>query len=518
MKNWPNIIVLPLSLLLYFLLWKLLHPLLGYMLDSDCVAYLTLARRVAEGDYFRSINGLWSPLNIWLLVPFIKLGYNAFEAAKWLNGIFGGILIFQFYFLCRQFKLSSWIVSCLMFTVPLVVAFMAYFQLFGDVLQLIFVLLYLSILFQDKFHKSFALPIFSGFIMGIGYYAKAYGLLFYLLHFSIVLWWLFKSKRLEGALAIRQWLIGIAVVILTVLPWSYALHRKYGEWTLTGKAGKLNMSWYINSGKTFKEDIKLLIPPTYDDSPSFWEDPYLSQGKLSSPTSSLSHFARWIARVVHTTLVAVGCFSEISALSIALLLFAWYYFFFKRRKEENVAFWSYQLLVFTITLLPLGYLMMHIETRYIWLNVFLLLLLLGFVLHRFQDYFLSKLAYYGLSVVGLATFVVFPLYQIENLKYKNKELFDIAADLNQHHFGGRFTGNMSDAGRMWVVAYLTHSSFYTIEKTDYTLDELKEEMKRYDVQFYFLQTENNVFETLSLDKQFVPWIRIHGIQVFRFVK
>jgi hypothetical protein len=500
----------------YFLVWKMLNPLLGYMLDSDCVAYLTLARRVAEGDYFRSLNGLWSPLNVWMLVPFIQKGMDAFEVAKLLNAVFGAILIIQFYTLSAHFKLSKAIRIGTLFTLPIIVSFMVYFQLFGDVLQLVFVLLYLSLLLNRSNHRKWYFPILCGVIMGLGFYAKAYGLLFFLLHFSVFIVLLYRERILEFKFALRQWVLGVLSILITVLPWSYALHKKYGEWTLTGMAGKLNMSWYINSGKTFKEDITLLIPPTYSDSPSFWEDPYLSQGELSTPTSSVTHFVKWVARVVHTTLIAVGCFSEISTLSIALLFFGWYYFFFKRRNTVLDNAFQYKLLILTITLLPLGYLMMHIETRYIWLNLFLLLILLGFVIDRYRDYVTSAKMYIVLSGLALATFFVFPIVQVEQLKYKNKELFAMADELRQHQFQGKFTGNMTDAGRMWVVAYLTKSSFFTIERTDYSLDELKLEMARYQVDYYFMDMENNVFPNLHLDADFTPFLKVGGIQIFKF--
>lgn len=91
----------------YFILWILLQPYLGYLLDSDCVAYLTIAERVAKGDYFRSINGLWSPLNSWMLAPFIQHGYDAWASAKALNCFFGGAILVAFHHLLLRFEVSK---------------------------------------------------------------------------------------------------------------------------------------------------------------------------------------------------------------------------------------------------------------------------------------------------------------------------------------------------------------------------------------------------------------------------
>lgn len=493
-KYWPLI----LSLLLYALLWKVLQPVLGYNLDSDCVAYLTIAERVANGEYLKSINGLWSPLNSWLVALFVKNGLDAWTSAKLLNFIFGAVLLIQGFFLFLKFKLNKYLIFYLQIALSIAMAYFVYFQMFGDILQLIFVLAYLFVLWHGS-DRTITYPraILSGIIIGIAFYAKAYSFFFFGIHFLITLLWYVYYGKMQMKTALPVYMAGIFFAIVTMLPWTFALHKKYGEWSLNGHAGKLNMSWYINSGKSFNPHIKLLIPPSYDDSPSFWEDPYLSQQDLSSPFSSATHFVKWIFRIAHTCLVAIFCFQEISFLGIAILVISVFCFFFVKRKEEENTDenFSAQLLILTICVLPAGYLMMHIETRYIWLNVFLLMiaggLLLGLIIKHVNSYLLKHAMYFILAF----SFAIFPILQFENLKYKNKDLFDISKVLNEKFIKGKFTSNISDAGRMWVVAYLTNSHFYTIEQSGYTSRELMDEMKRYDVKYYFYESENNISNT-----------------------
>ena len=76
-----RILFLAISLAIYILLWNLAFPYFQYLMDADAVGYLTVADRVANNDWHRSINGLWSPLNSWLLVPFIKKGMDGFTVA-----------------------------------------------------------------------------------------------------------------------------------------------------------------------------------------------------------------------------------------------------------------------------------------------------------------------------------------------------------------------------------------------------------------------------------------------------
>lgn len=503
-------------MVLYILVWKLLDPYLGYMLDSDCVAYLTIANRIAKGEYLLSINGLWSPLNVWCIVPFIKNDIDAFLAAKIVNGIFGGILIIQFYTLLKRFKLEPFIQNIIMLAVPLIIGFYAYFQLFGDLLQLIFVMLYVRLIISKSFYSSYGYTILSGVIMGIGFYAKAYSFVFFLLHFNVFLLWSYYSSKITLKRAALSSLFGIVTCIVVILPWSFALKQKYGEFSLSGHAGKLNMSWYINRGKSFKPEIKLLIPPTYQDSPSFWEDPYLSQTNLSSPFSSAAHFARWIARIIHTIFVAIGCFTEITFLSLAFLFIGIYFYFFRKEKlAKEIVDFDMQILTLTVLVLPIGYLMMHIETRYIWLNTFLLLILGAKLLEKFNSVIFHHYLYRIAAVLLVVSFLVLPALQIEQLKYKNKSLFELSEVLKQNKIKGSFTSNVEDAGPMWVVAYLTGNQFYTIERSDYTKPELIAELKRYKVDYYLLDIENNVLGEQVQDSMFKPVLQVQGKTVFK---
>lgn len=491
MKHYHKYFYLLLSLCVYFFLWKMMNPILGYNLDSDSVAYLSIAKRVADGDFFKSINGLWSPLNSWILASFIQKGYDAWQAAKLLNMLFGSVLLIQSFFFFRLLKVREFMAIILQFVLSVVMVYMVFFQVFGDVLQMIFVLAYLQILFQNK-PLNFLKMILSGLIMGVAFYAKAYSFFFLVIHLFTVMFYFVSQKKIDIQKALKLYSVAILTMLLVILPWSFQLQKKYGEFSLTGFAGKLNMSWYINSGKSFKSDIQLLIPPTESDSPSFWVDPYPTQQNLSTPTSSPQHFLKWVARVIHTTIACVFCFEEISFVSLAVLLISIFYFFFYQKNEnENFAA---RILIITICLLPLGYLMMHIETRYIWLNIILIMTLGALMLQEFRSKIQPVMIYYLACVLLAISFMIYPIFSFWSLKYKNKKLFEVASVLNEKNIHGRFTSNIQDAGQMWVIAYLTGSQFYTIEKQNYSERELIDEMKKFEVKYLFFQTENNILK------------------------
>jgi hypothetical protein len=481
MSNLRNLLVLFASLALYTLLCYFLHPFLGYMLDSDGIAYLTIAHRVAEGDFLRSVNGLWSPLNSWLLSPFIHLGYSAWQTAKCLNIIFGAIVLSWVYVLLHRCCLSNKQIIPLLLSGAIGMSYFVYHQLFGDILQLIFLLPYLLVLWPSKQPLSISKTIVASLFIVFAFYAKAYSLVFYVSHFFIYLLLLYYQKQLLFKEVCKHYCIGVGLAILCILPWSFAMQKKYGEFNVMGVSGKMNMSWQINSGKSFRSDIKLLIPPSYPDSPSFWEDPYPTQQDLSTPFSSLHHFFRWIARILHTLLSYLVCMQEISFLSFGILGLALYFFLLrtKNRLENSPAIY----LLLSIFILPVGYWLVHIETRYIWLCAFLLMALSGLLLQKLKQN-LPNWMLIGM-LYGLAfSFITFPVLQMEAHRYKNKDLFDMANQWKQFGIKGSFTSNVKDAGRMWVIAYLTGNTFYTIEKENFTEAELIQEMKRYHVKYF----------------------------------
>lgn len=62
-----------------------------------------------------------------------------------------------------------------------------------------------------------------------------------------------------------------------------------------------------------------------------------------------------------------------------------------------------QCLLITIIILPLGYLMMHIETRYIWLAVILLMILGAYLIDKLANLYANKYiqhALYGILAIS----------------------------------------------------------------------------------------------------------------------
>lgn len=477
MKSFVPYKIPALALAAYFILYVLFYDSLQYMLDSDAVAYLTIAHKGALGDWDRATNGLWSPLSSWLLIPFIKNGVDSWTAAKGLNAFFGGVLLMQFWSLLKQLQFSQLKIVFGTFIMVVPICFFVYFQMFGDVLQLIFALAYISLVVRKDFVLNTKWVLLASLVMGVGYYAKSYSLVFFGLHFSVLAFAAFLKLKKDRKKIVVNYVLGVAAIFIVCLPWAFQLQKKYGEFAITGMAGKLNMSWYINSGRTFNDSIDLLIPPPYDDSPSFWEDPNASAGDLSTPFSSGYHFKRWVLRVGHTCLVAMKCVSEMTFLFIPIFLF----FFIRLLKRKKIPHASFVILWVCI-LLPIGYLAMHIETRYIWLMLFMIIIL-GFYL--LQQLNLSSLKKRVLLILFGISIVAFPLFKLVDMEDKNKILFKLAKEFKTHNVKGKIVTDLDDEGAFWVISYLSGLNNYTIEQDAFDREKMIEEMRRYGIKYYY---------------------------------
>ena len=61
-------------------------------------------------------------------------------------------------------------------------------RLFDDLLQLLFMLLYLNIICSKKFGTNYKGIVLAGFIGGIAFYTKSYAFYFVLIHLPIVIY------------------------------------------------------------------------------------------------------------------------------------------------------------------------------------------------------------------------------------------------------------------------------------------------------------------------------------------
>ncbi|MFN4284568.1 MAG: hypothetical protein ACK4E8_01240 [Lacibacter sp.] len=350
-SNLPLIFAVLLFLLLFLAGW----PFYQYIFDSDAIGYLTVARHYAAGRWNEAINGYWSPLHSWLAAPFVAAGFYELYVFKALNGCIGILILLVFANYLQRYNFSKAQTMGLLLAAVVMVLHYAYYEVAADILLVLFLLIYFLIVTNKDFTQSARLNLLVGVVGAFAYFSKTYAFVFFLLHFSWVHLFTATPNR-------RNWSLGLIAFFALSLPWMVALSLKYDGITF-GLSGKINWSSYLVHERN--ADLIFFKPP-YPQSTAWWEDPYLYQKTFFTPFDSFQLFFHQIRVLLYNLqqyLLSLNEISHFAPFVLLLIVFDWL---------QNQNKLTKQLATF-ILLFPLGYLLIHIETRFIWIFGLLLL-------------------------------------------------------------------------------------------------------------------------------------------------
>lgn len=430
-------------------------PFYRYYVDPDGTSYLTISARYAAGDFSRAINGLWSPWACWLSALLIRVGWGAVAAGCIVNTLGAVGMLAGSFRLFLRFSFRRWQQWLFTGSIALFLVFAVFWQSFGDLWQCCLLLLILDVLLARHFSTSFGSWVVAGLVGGIAYYAKAYSFQFLLLFFAVSYWYLSGRNW-------RQWLVMCAVssfaLAVVALPWVLALHGKYQIWT-TSTAGPLNMSWYLVGHPTWNSSIDILVPPPYANSVYNWEDPWFANGALVGFTDSPELFLRQLMRIAYTGIMYLWCLAEVSVVLPVLAVFMVLRLVFPGRFRKLSA--NERLIFIFASLLPAGYLLVHIESRYLWSALPVYVVAFAAIANRFGP---SKL----FQVAFAASLLLFPAYQMVRLFNEGKQEFVVAAHLREAGFTNIDMISDLHPRLLSKVCYFSSSRFFVIsrQKTD----------------------------------------------------
>ncbi|MGE5107095.1 MAG: hypothetical protein ACM3H8_06105 [Sphingobacteriales bacterium] len=230
-----------LSILVFLVLFLLTLNWYRYSFDVDGTAYITIAKQIANGEWYRSINGLWSPLNCWIAGLFISMGVDPVLIFKIINAIICCGIISLSGNLIKRFLNNINLQTGILLILPLILLSYVQQQLAGDLLQLFFLLIYISIITSSQFFQKPSLNYWCAITMALAYLAKSYSLPFFVVcHLCIYfLYYLRNRNDLRFAEIIKPVFSTYAIFFLLISPWVYCLYLKYHHFTFS-TAGTLN--------------------------------------------------------------------------------------------------------------------------------------------------------------------------------------------------------------------------------------------------------------------------------------
>ncbi len=467
------------SALLMCMVLFIIYPHYQYYVDPDGVAYLTISKRYAAGDIQRAINGYWSPWACWLTAGLIKVGFGAIPAGTIINTLaaIGFLCISQSFFL--KFNITRQLQWLLNITLALFLCYAVFWQSFDDLWECFFLLCTLRLILGDEFKSKPLLWVACGLLGTLAYFAKAYSFPFFILNTICCVYFISKDDKARW---IKISLTAVGSMILSSLPWIWALHNKYGLWT-TSTAGTLNMSWYLVGHPHWKPGISVLIPPPYPDSPYYWEDPWYANGDTPHFWDSWHLFGLQVLRVGLNIWKFLLSNLQLSIFFPVIFIIAKLSLF--HRKVKPLFTGPIRIVVLSFLLFPLGYLLINFESRYLWY-----MLPLGMVIGAlFIQKYLTPGSSIFRKVIYLFTisFLIYPLWQMGHIYNAGKMEYNWAAELKKRNIKGSFTSMCCPgvATRSTATfAYFSGCTFFAIPNNEVSNQSFISEMRRYNIKYY----------------------------------
>ncbi|MBU6158377.1 MAG: hypothetical protein KGP35_05020 [Bacteroidetes bacterium] len=466
---------------LLILFFGISFPYYQYILDPDGAAYSAIAEQYAAGHFKSAVNGLWSPLHSWLIIPFIKAGIDAPIAFKLTNLILGiGLLTLMYHYLQKN-KIERGLLIGILFSSLVIISYYIWYELAADFLFTCLLLIYFSITFQKNFWLNPKSIILASIVGAFAYLAKAIGFPFFLAHFSVLYFIEQKAQK-----KIQFFALGLLVFFVLSLPWMLTLEDKY-QYRTFSPSGKLNMSWLLHPDVSPDRNF---YPPPHEQAYSHWEDPWFVQDHFHSPFDSVKNLSILFRQILYNIQTFPQTLMRISFFAPAICLFAFYNLITSFRQKTAHVFLS-------IFLLPAGYAFFHWEERFLWPITFVLLIAGVYYLNNFlKTQFIKQWKKTLLSLIFFASFCWEPVNMLKDYRYFNKDLHEIAANLKKQSINGSFTSNKEN-NKCGVIAYLNRIKYYwpnTRELSPNHQMEVAKEMNiRYYLFFYSNQWEKNCF-------------------------
>ena len=479
--------------LLYIVLAATFWPKFHYIQWKDELNWITIAERYARGAWDIAPNAFWPPLLSWLEAVPIALGVPSVIAAKVVSVLIGLLAYSAFSQLLRALHVGG--AARLAFSLAMApcLTYFAYFAAAADLLLAALIGFYISITMLPAPSRGMRHALACGALGALMYFCKGYALYFFLAHYGCVS--LVELRVAETARArfasITHGLAALAVLGTLIAPWVAMLHSKYGFTTL-GVIGPYNFAMRSPDSPDAPPATYLgLFPPPPETTVSVWEEPiYLARQLPSwSPFDSRRAMAhqRWLMEQAgRVTLESLQSFSL-----LWLVILAGTCLFWARPIDPKIR-WPLGVGLLTVAIYPAGYLIIHMEARYLWPIHFLLVAFAALLTQRaWQASWFRQGWVKGLVAAAfIASFLVLPG---RGLLAQNRQAEDIdtlrrtvAADgrLNGAHLASN--GTPAHYAYSVLLAYHIGAKYYGQPAPNDTPAHIEAELVRLGVEYYLV--------------------------------
>jgi hypothetical protein len=519
LESWPAVLPVVLPLVLYLLLIGLLWRPYQYIMYKDEINFIAIAERYARGDWATAPNAFWPPLLSWLQAILIGLGFGGPAAAKLLSILTGIPAYMALQGLLRAFAIKQplrlWVS---LFVTPALV----YFALSAsgpDLLLAALLGLYLRIILRPLRDLTRQEAMACGLLGALAYFCKGYALYFFLGHFGLLAFrdYLNTASSGERRVIRRNALAALAVLALLLAPWVSLLRAKYGITTL-GVIGAYNQAMRSPDSPDMPPATYVgFVSPPPETTVSVWEEPIYLYRMLQpwSPFDSVRAFRHQLRLVEDNTRVMLTALQEFTIFWLAIAGAAFLLWAGPVRHSRHAALGSALLMV---AVYPLGYLLIHMEARYLW-PVYLPLVALAALALQYlaRSGWLRPIATRVVLAAVLCSFLILPMQELRRRSHLGRSIdqFRELVAREGRLQGARIASN-GDYGASVLLAYRLRAKYYGQPRPNATPAEIEQELQRLGVQYYLAWDGVRVDSSqLQFWKQFTVNSRVLSIYSVR---
>ncbi|MBU2025432.1 hypothetical protein KJ912_01710 [Patescibacteria group bacterium] len=486
-------LALVIALCFYTTLAAYLFKFFRFYLNPDGVSYISIAQKYLAGHFEQAVNGHWSPLLSWLMIPFIFSGTDSLVASKLVILLSGGAAVIGVYLLAQRLALKKTIKFLFpVILAPFILKF-AYHAITPDILTVAILLFYLALISGDSYLKKRSkTPVIIGALGALAFLAKAYNFYFFLAHFILVnIIYIFpvRNNPSKKRIILRNLTRGLLVFLAISGVWIAVISFKYNR-PLISTAIRYNLAILKPGSNSLEQhpfNYSGFTAPKDQYSISSWDDPSYYELAAWNFFESKENFVHELKLIKRNLLY----FPVIVLIEFAAVFFLTLFFIARSYKKEPLKHQA-EIPVFTAAYLyPAGYLLLLIYERYVWLSIVLIIMLAGFCLTKLMSAKFSSSAARAVILSGFTALILaspVKYFRDPAHKYEYRDIYGLASALKQFKIQGRLASNKDTGQNSLFLAYYLDSQYFgpSNENMEDNPGLLHEKLKEFNIDYYLV--------------------------------
>ncbi len=473
-----------LSLFCYFVVGCILVPFYRYSQRGDIVSYLSISEKYINGNFSDAVNGVWSPLLSWLLIPFFLMDIEILLGFKILQLMIGAFIIFIVLKYSELLGIrKNYQHYLLLGTTSIIIYYFTFFLGSPDLLVAALLFYYLFNISKISYLVNPTAGLKSGILGSIAFYSKAFSFPFFILHFTLInVYYLYLYPSHRNKIK-KNYLHGMGLFILVCSIWILIISLKYDYFTYsTASAYNFNIIGpKYESINTFR--INALFPPSNETAVSYWEDPTFLPIEKWHPFSSPSNLIFFFEHIISNVVLMLYYIFIFSPFFLFLLIFK-----FKDYKTLDPILTVALVTIFTYSL---GYVTLFIYERFVIL-IYILVIALSFwfMIDFIESLNKSKLKKVIFFSIFIASIIAKPIYSTIKFYNEGEDLNILSKILERKKISGSYAGISKkpldvDWSNTLFLAYRSKSQFYGEVNPDQEIEIIFKELKKYNIDYLF---------------------------------